>query len=145
MENNIIFANNNQSIIWTTIDPDAPKDDLGWISRKGIAHSYVSYREVGQLSWSRWFTSRLPWSTETETIFYSNPGFFGMWSWVYPVQYIGENGAYEIKLISEDADGFRCSEMTSDSEREPRRKQTGTNQTAGFNLQSPAEKAEAQP
>jgi hypothetical protein len=101
MEENITFANDTQAILWTSKDPDAVDDGLGWNSRKGIAHSYVSYREVGQQDWS----------AETETIWCSNPGFIGMLSWVYPVQYIAANGVYEIKLISEDADGFRCEEV----------------------------------
>jgi hypothetical protein len=101
MEENIIFAHDTQAIMWTSKDPDAVDDGLGWSSRYGIAHSYVSYRAVGQPDWS----------TETETIFNSYSGFFGLWSWVYPVQYISANGVYEIKLISEDADGFRCEEV----------------------------------
>jgi hypothetical protein len=87
--------------MWTSKDPDAVDDGLDLESRYGIAHSYVSYRALDQLDWS----------TETETIFNSDPGFFGMRSWVYPFQYIAVNGVYEIKIISEDADGFRCEEV----------------------------------
>jgi hypothetical protein len=101
MEENITFAHDTQAIMWTSKDPDAVDDGLDLESRYGIAHSYVSYRALDQLDWS----------TETETIFNSDPGFFGMWSWVYPVKYISANGVYEIKLISEDADGFRCEEV----------------------------------
>jgi hypothetical protein len=101
MEDDIIFANANKAILWTTRDPDAVDDDLGWNSRYGIAHSYVSYREVGLQDWS----------AETETIWVSSTGFVGMWSWVYPIQYIGANGVYEVKIISEEADGLRCEEV----------------------------------
>ena len=98
MEDNITFADDTQVIAWNSTDPDAVDDD----SRNGIAHSYVSYREVGEKDWS----------TETEAMFISNPaGFFGTCTWVYPLQYIAANGVYDIKLISEDADGFRCEEV----------------------------------
>jgi hypothetical protein len=102
MEEDIIFANDTQAILWTTRDPDGVDDDLGWNSRYGIAHSYVSYREVGLQDWS----------AETESIWYRSPvGFGSMWNWVYPVKYIGATGVYEVKIISEDADGLRCEEV----------------------------------
>jgi hypothetical protein len=102
MEDGMTFTEEDQSILWTTRDSDAPDDDLGWASRKGIEYSYVSYREVG-----------LPdWSDETETQWLSGPvGFIGMWSWVNPVDYIAADGVYEIKLVSEDIDGFLCEEV----------------------------------
>jgi hypothetical protein len=102
MEENIIFDNDTQVILWTTEDPDAPDDGLGWSSRKGIEHSYVTYRAVGQQDWQ----------AETETVWSRRPvGFIGMWSWVYPASFIPENGNYEIKLISEDVYGARCEEV----------------------------------
>lgn len=101
MENGMVFNTTRQAITWTTRDPDAPKDDLGWASRLGIAHSYVSYREVGDTTWPN----------EEETVKFRGLGFYGRWSWVYPARHITANGNYEIKLISEDSDGARCEEV----------------------------------
>jgi hypothetical protein len=96
MGDDLTFDDDNEAILWTTVDPGAPDDGLGWASRVGIEHSYVSYREVGQPDWS----------AETETAFASDPaGFWGPWNWVYPSLYIGANGSYEIKMSFEDAVG----------------------------------------
>ena len=61
----------------------------------------MSYREVGDTIWSN----------EVETVWMTGLGFAGQWSWVYPAREITANGNYEIKLISEDADGFRAEEV----------------------------------
>ena len=96
MEDNETFSGDKKAILWTTVDPDAPDDGLGWGSRAGIVHSYASYREVGQPDWS----------AATETGWLNGPvGFWGLWSWIHPTRYIGVSGFYEIKMGFEDADG----------------------------------------
>ena len=97
----MVFDNTRQVIIWTTREPGASFGGLGWASRIGIVHSYASYREVGNPTWS----------PEEETAWNSRLGFWGRWSWFYPVRELPANGTYEIKFISEDLDGERAEEV----------------------------------
>ena len=97
----MVFENTRQVIIWTTQVPGVGSGSDGWASRMGVVHSYASYREVGNPTWS----------TEKETVWFGRLGCWGRWSWFYPVHELPTNGTYEIKLISEDADGERAEEV----------------------------------
>jgi len=52
LDNGTVFSDDSENIIWTALDPDYPGDDLGWASRTGLAHTYISYRLSGETVWS---------------------------------------------------------------------------------------------
>lgn len=97
LTDNQTFTKDNESIIWASEDPGYPGDDLGWASRLGIEHTYVSHRETGQTEWS----------VDTETTYNGGIGFWGQWSWVYPTGYFSSDDTYDIRLSAVDGDGNR--------------------------------------
>lgn len=92
---NITILQHGGVIQWTAEDAEEP--DPSSDPRRGIAHSYVSYKAEGEPDWS----------AETETELGLDPGYYWDMNWVTMSTYLHSYGVYEIKLIIEDADTNR--------------------------------------